>query len=286
MADEAAGPSEFALRVMTLNLMGRQEDWRTRQEAVATRPPLLRPDVVCLQDVVVDEVEDQAAELFDDTFQLVHQANRAADGSGVSIASRWPISRLHEIDLRVTARAPRPFRTRSSPRGSMHRRDSETCWSSTSELRSSSVRSRTGARSRRGCPIHRASGRRRAGPRSSGLGFERRPGHGQRPLLDRSSIARRVSVCYQDGWEAAHRGEPEEAGHAFARRNPLVAAARGPSSPDGVLTTSCSAATTTAQRLKCDHANASSTNPSSSINPGMWSGQATTSVYLPSLASQ
>lgn len=68
MADEAAGPSELALRVMTLNLMGRQEDWPTRQKAVATRLPSLRPDVVCLQDVVVDGVGDQAAELFDDTF--------------------------------------------------------------------------------------------------------------------------------------------------------------------------------------------------------------------------
>lgn len=40
-----------------------------------------------------------------------------------------------------------------------------------------------------------------------------------------------VSVCYQDAWEAAHRGEPEEAGHTFTSRNPLVARGEMPLEP-------------------------------------------------------
>ena len=40
-----------------------------------------------------------------------------------------------------------------------------------------------------------------------------------------------VSVCYQDAWEAAHRGEPEEAGHTLTHRNPLVARGEMPLEP-------------------------------------------------------
>ena len=65
------------------------------------------------------------------------------------------------------------------------------------------------------------------------LGLERRPGHGQRPLLDKvvnRSVG--VNVCYQDAWEAAHRGEPEErTGDTFTRRNPLVARGEMPLEP-------------------------------------------------------
>jgi endonuclease/exonuclease/phosphatase family metal-dependent hydrolase len=35
---------------------------------------------------------------------VAHQTDRQDDGSGASIASRWPIVDVHEIDLRVTAR--------------------------------------------------------------------------------------------------------------------------------------------------------------------------------------
>jgi len=38
-------------------------------------------------------------------YQVAHQTRREADGSGVSIASRWPLGAVHELDLQVAPRA-------------------------------------------------------------------------------------------------------------------------------------------------------------------------------------
>src|SRR5918993_861553 len=35
---------------------------------------------------------------------LPHQTRREADGSGVSLASRWPLGEVHEVDLQLTPR--------------------------------------------------------------------------------------------------------------------------------------------------------------------------------------
>jgi hypothetical protein len=45
---------------------------------------------------------DQVADLLGVGYHLAHQRDRATDGSGCSIASRWPLQRVHEVDLHLT----------------------------------------------------------------------------------------------------------------------------------------------------------------------------------------
>jgi endonuclease/exonuclease/phosphatase family metal-dependent hydrolase len=47
---------------------------------------------------------DQVADLFGEDFIVVHQRRREADGIGASLASRWPIRDVIEMDLFVTDR--------------------------------------------------------------------------------------------------------------------------------------------------------------------------------------
>jgi endonuclease/exonuclease/phosphatase family metal-dependent hydrolase len=65
----------------------------------------LRPDLVALQEIIVRDGRDQARELFGNEFTIVHQQKRQGrDGMGVSIASRWPVRRVSELDLHLTDR--------------------------------------------------------------------------------------------------------------------------------------------------------------------------------------
>jgi exonuclease III len=58
---------------MSLNLFGHHGDWPARRELLAAGLRRLRPDVVALQEAVVDDTYDQAAELLGAGFHLAHQ---------------------------------------------------------------------------------------------------------------------------------------------------------------------------------------------------------------------
>ena len=64
----------------------------------------LRPDLVAFQESIKTDDYDQVSDLLGVDFQVVHQRARAADGMGVSIASRWPLGAVQEVDLHLTAR--------------------------------------------------------------------------------------------------------------------------------------------------------------------------------------
>jgi exonuclease III len=91
-------------RIATLNLFGRQGVWEERRSVLLDGLRELRPDVVAFQDVVKVGGYDQAADLLGPGYHVAHQTDRAADGSGVSIASRWPLGEVQELDLRLTPR--------------------------------------------------------------------------------------------------------------------------------------------------------------------------------------
>lgn len=99
---EAGNPAR--MRVLTQNLLGRRQDWPRRRAVLAAALARTPPDVVLLQEAVVDGDYDQAAELLGPDFQVRHQAERAPDGSGIAIAGRWPLGRASEIDLRLASR--------------------------------------------------------------------------------------------------------------------------------------------------------------------------------------
>jgi endonuclease/exonuclease/phosphatase family metal-dependent hydrolase len=97
----------MALRAISLNLFGHNADWPARLPALQEGLRRLRPDVLALQEAVVDDTADQAAELLGPEYHLAHQTRGVVgDGRhrGASVASRWPILAASEVDLHLTSR--------------------------------------------------------------------------------------------------------------------------------------------------------------------------------------
>ena len=95
------------MRALSLNLWGHDGDWPARRQALTAGLRRLRPDVVAFQEAIVDSAYDQAAELLGADYHLAHQARGLlGDGRhhGASVASRWPILEVHEVDLHLTPR--------------------------------------------------------------------------------------------------------------------------------------------------------------------------------------
>jgi endonuclease/exonuclease/phosphatase family metal-dependent hydrolase len=90
--------------VVTLNLWAREGDWSRRRDLLAAGFRALEPDLVALQETVVTARGDQAREILADEFAVVHSRRRDADGMGVSIASRWPLADVEELQLPASAR--------------------------------------------------------------------------------------------------------------------------------------------------------------------------------------
>jgi endonuclease/exonuclease/phosphatase family metal-dependent hydrolase len=226
------------LRVATLNLWGgyyptggkgsgrmrpgadRHPAWADRQAALAAGLRALRPDLVAFQEALKSDDFDQAAELLGPGYHLAHQRRREPDGSGASLASRWPIREVREVDLHVTPRTDGVFPSVTvlaevdapDPVGPLlfanHNPNFELEFERERELQAV-----TAARA-----IEQLVGGRRlhvvlagdfnAGPDAASLRFW----HGLQSLEG-------TSVCYQDAWERAHPGEP---GHTFTPDNPMV----------------------------------------------------------------
>jgi hypothetical protein len=114
------------LRVATLNLWGgyypvdepgigrmqpggRHQAWAARQAALTAGLRALGPDLIALQEALVTTDFDQVAELLGPGYHLAHQRERESDGSGASIASRWPLGEVREVDLHLTPRTRQEF---------------------------------------------------------------------------------------------------------------------------------------------------------------------------------
>ncbi len=78
--------------------------WSAREVVLADGFRDLKPDVVAFQEAIATPGYDQVVELLGGAYHVVHASRREADGSGASIASRWPIRDVREVDLQVTAR--------------------------------------------------------------------------------------------------------------------------------------------------------------------------------------
>ncbi|MBG0561375.1 endonuclease/exonuclease/phosphatase family protein [Actinoplanes aureus] len=87
-----------------MNLWNRHGAWQRRRSILADGLRRLAPDVVAFQEAVVADGYDQVSDLLGPGYQVAHQTGREADGSGCSIASRWPLDRHEEVHLRVTPR--------------------------------------------------------------------------------------------------------------------------------------------------------------------------------------
>jgi endonuclease/exonuclease/phosphatase family metal-dependent hydrolase len=226
------------MRVLTLNLWGYHfplegpgtgkarpdadppPAWSDRQAALAAGLRALDPDLAAFQEAIVHDGRDQVTDLLGPGYHLAHQREREADGSGVSLASRWPITRVHEVDLHLTPRtagfpcvtlvaevqAPPPI---GPVVFATHKPNFQLALERERELQAVAAAAfldRLAAE--RQVPVV-VAGDFDATPDAASMRF----------WLGRQSLGE-VSVCYRDAWQHLH---PDDPGHTFTPDNPLVA---------------------------------------------------------------
>jgi endonuclease/exonuclease/phosphatase family metal-dependent hydrolase len=209
------------IRVATLNIWAFHGDWEARRRVLIDGLRELAPDVVGLQEAIVTGDYDQPRDLLGPDFHYVHQQARAPDGSCVSIASRWPVGEVRELDGNVTPRtgghgfasgtvvaeilAPEPLgRVLYVNHIPSFQRD----WELERELQTVAaarlIEEMVDER-----PAHVIlAGDLDAEPDAASIRF----------LRGLQSLGG-TSVWYRDAWESTHPGEP---GHTFTPENPMV----------------------------------------------------------------
>jgi endonuclease/exonuclease/phosphatase family metal-dependent hydrolase len=211
---------------VTQNLWGRRGDWEARRSALREGLRELQPDLVALPESIVNDGCDQVRDVLGDDFHIAHQqAREPGDGSDVepgqghSLASRWPLGEVRELDLHLTPStegfacgtlaaeimAPEPL-------GPLVFAFHNPSW----KLHQAYERELQAVAAARFL-AELANGRARhvilaadldADPESASARFWT-----GRQALDGTS------VCYRDAWESKHPGEP---GHTFTPETPIM----------------------------------------------------------------
>jgi len=177
------------------------------------------PDLIASQEAIKTDEYDQVMDLLGPDFHIFHQTDRGADGSGVSIASRWPIEDVTVLDLHVTPRtavfacttlvakilAPDPFGTLLFVN---HLPNWELEFEYERELQAVVVGRFIEERLAQENTHVVLVGDLDADPYAASIRF----------WTGRQALGG-MSVCYRDAWESAH---PEEPGHTFTPRNALM----------------------------------------------------------------
>ena len=184
----------------------------------------LQADVIAFQEVIFTPDYDQVRDVVAAEMQVVHHSDRepGADGveagQGISIASRWPIAEVREIDLNVTSRT-RDFACSAlvaridAPVGPLlfvnHLPSWQLNFERERELQAVAL-ARVLEELATGQQCHVVvAGDFDADPAAASVRF----------WTGRQSLEG-LSVCYRDAWESLH---PQEPGHTFTPENPLVA---------------------------------------------------------------
>lgn len=207
------------MRVATLNLWCRHGDWPARRKVLAEGFAELRPDVVALQETIVTDDYDQVTDVLGDGYEMHHSVRTPHDGSGSTIASRWPITKVHERDLGVTSRVDpaEPWIGRvyaaeidgPVPLLLVHHKPSYPLTMELERELQAAVTARMVEDLVGAAPRHVVlAGDLDATPDSASIRFW----SGKQSLQG-------MSVCYRDAWEQAH---PGEAGYTFTTGNPLM----------------------------------------------------------------
>jgi endonuclease/exonuclease/phosphatase family metal-dependent hydrolase len=208
------------VRVATLNLWGRRGDWDARRKVLAAGLRELRPDLVAFIEAIVTDDYDQVVDLLGPDYHVAHQQDREPDGQGASIASRWPIRAVSEVDLNVTPRTDGFACTTvvadvdaPDPIGPLWFADHVPNWQLDFE-RERELQALAAARFLEEVVAPR--------PRHVVLAgdFTADPDSASVRFLTGHQSLEGTSVCYRDTWESVHPGEP---GETFTPSNPLVA---------------------------------------------------------------
>lgn len=208
-----------SVRVATLNLFGHHGPWDDRREVLVNGFRDLQPDLMSFQEVITTDGYDQIADILGDEHHIVHQRDGKVDDNGAAIASRWPISQVHELDLTVTPRtadfpctaliaeidAPQPF-------GPLlfvnHHPNWQLDFEYERELQTVIVARFIESKLRDQDRHVIIAGDLDADHQAASIRF----------WTGRQSLDG-MSVCYRDGWESKHPGKP---GHTFTSENGLM----------------------------------------------------------------
>ena len=226
MIERVSGTRE--VRVATLNLWGLYGEWEERRSVLVDGLHELRPDVIAFQEAVLANGYDQVADLLGARYHVAHQAGREANGSGCSVASRWPLGEVQEVDLRVTPRVyPHEYVGRSTaaevlapePIGPLllvnHKPSGQLGFEHERELQAVAA-SRF---------VEELVGKREVSYVVLAGYFDATPDAASVRFWRRLQSLGGTSVCYRDAWESAHPGVP---GQTFSPRNPLVTSGNWP----------------------------------------------------------
>ena len=213
------------VRVATLNLWGRSGAWAERRSVLIDGLRDLGPDLAAFQEPIKTDTYDQVVDLLGPAFYVAHHdAGLVGDANhhGASIASRWPLGEVREVDLNLTPRtADFPCTTliaeilAPEPVGPLlfvnHLPSWQLDFEHERELQAvAAARVVEELVAQRSSPMHVVlAGDFDADPESASVRF----------WCGRQSLGG-MSVCYRDAWESAHPGDP---GHTFTPLNPLVA---------------------------------------------------------------
>jgi endonuclease/exonuclease/phosphatase family metal-dependent hydrolase len=207
------------LRVATLNIWGRHGDWPQRRDLLRSQFGALQPDLIALQETVVTDDYDQVADLLGSSYHVIHQSQRADNGTGCSIASRLPPVQVDEVKLCVTARVdPADFVGRSTAAqfdtqaGRVIFVNHKPSWRLPLE------------HERELQAVHAATFienlvARRADHVVVAGDFDARPETASMRFWTGRQSLEGTSVHYLDTWEHSH---PDEPGHTFTTTNPLT----------------------------------------------------------------
>ena len=207
------------MRVLMQNPEALYGDWPRRRAVLAADLRDVNADLVAFVESVVTDAYDQPLDLLGPGYHLAHGSARGSDGAGVTIASRWPIEAIHELDLHVTSRVAPEFPGITlvaeievpDPIGPLLFVCTNPSWELPLELERQlqAVASARFIESLAGDRHVVLAGDFDATPDTASMRFWR----GLQALDG-------VSVCYRDAWETAH---PDEPGNTFTRANRRVA---------------------------------------------------------------
>lgn len=215
-------PRTTPLRVYTHNIFSGDAQRSRRQDLLAVGIRALDPDILVLQETIVNAGGDQVADLLGEGYQIVHSRARGEDGGGISIASRWPITATSEPDLAVVSSRTHDFACTAllamidvpAPVGPLLVVNHFPDYHTTHELE----------RERQAVIVARAiedlvgkdprhvilAGDMDADPDAASMRF----------FAGKQSLGE-MSVCYVNAWDVCH---PGEAGATFGAVNPLAPA--------------------------------------------------------------
>lgn len=222
MDQTEVGSAAARIRVVTMNVWAQHGDWPARRAVLAPVLRDLQPDLLALQETVVTDGYDQVVDLLGDGYHVVHQQRRERDGTGMSLASRWPLTRSHEQDLLVTDRvSPQEFL------GSLLVASVDAPGGLGPLLFASPKPSfRLGLELER--ELQAVAAARGLEGLAAGQGgghvvlagdFDATPDAASMRFWTGLQSLDGVSLAYRDAWTATH---PDDPGHTFTPRNPLV----------------------------------------------------------------